>query len=134
LLKKQREKLGTEKIHFIAGAIKQGFGEQIASHIFELLISFASRGLRKSYAAAYAILTYQTAYLKAHFPAEFMTAYLSHGIDRYDEDYYGSRVSPKHLRFREKLKHHFVFGVHFNGFKWRGIFLYFDIHSLETQV
>lgn len=65
---------------FLAGAIKKGYSKEVADRIFKLLIPFAGYGFNKSHAAAYSILAYQTAYLKANFPAEFMAANLTNEI------------------------------------------------------
>lgn len=70
LLKAQREK-------FIAGAAKNNVSQKIAEEIWEWIMPFASYGFNKSHAACYAIIAYQTAYLKAHYPAEFMAATLN---------------------------------------------------------
>jgi DNA polymerase-3 subunit alpha len=84
--KKNMEKMVKEKEKFIAGAIKRGYTEKKADDIFELLIPFAGYGFNKSHAAAYSVLAYQTAYLKANFPAEFMAANLSNEIRSTDKD------------------------------------------------
>ncbi|MDR3144841.1 MAG: DNA polymerase III subunit alpha, partial [Treponema sp.] len=83
--KKKREILDKEKVPFIAGAVRQGFSEEDADRIFELLAPFAGYGFNKSHAAAYSILAYQTAYLKANFPAEFMAANLTNEISSVDK-------------------------------------------------
>ncbi|MDR2520973.1 MAG: DNA polymerase III subunit alpha, partial [Spirochaetaceae bacterium] len=75
--KKKLEVMQKEKEKFIAGALKRGFPESTADVIFEILIPFAGYGFNKSHAAAYSIIAYQTAYLKANFPAEFMAASLT---------------------------------------------------------
>ncbi|HOV63824.1 MAG TPA: OB-fold nucleic acid binding domain-containing protein, partial [Spirochaetia bacterium] len=69
-----------EKAKFIAGAKAKGFTEKHADEIFEILIPFAGYGFNKSHAAAYSVLAYKTAYLKANFPAEFMAANLTNEI------------------------------------------------------
>ncbi|MDR1950514.1 MAG: DNA polymerase III subunit alpha [Spirochaetaceae bacterium] len=83
--KKKREILDQEKVPFIAGAVRQGFKERDADRIFELLAPFAGYGFNKSHAAAYSLLAYQTAYLKANFPGEFMAANLTNEISSVDK-------------------------------------------------
>jgi DNA polymerase-3 subunit alpha len=78
--KKNMAKMVKEKASFIEGAVAKGFTAKKADEIFELLIPFAGYGFNKSHAAAYSVLAYKTAYLKAHFPAEFMAANLSNEI------------------------------------------------------
>jgi DNA polymerase-3 subunit alpha len=84
--KKKPEILAKEKGPFIAGALKQGFSEADAGRIYEILVPFAGYGFNKSHAAAYSILSYQTAWLKTHFPAEFMAANLSNEINSTDKE------------------------------------------------
>jgi DNA polymerase-3 subunit alpha len=84
--KKIMEKMVEEKAKFIAGARERGYSEKKADDIFELLIPFAGYGFNKSHAAAYAVVAYHTAYLKANFPAEFMAANLSNEIHSADKD------------------------------------------------
>lgn len=74
-----------EKTRFIEGAVKNNFKEKDADRIFEILIPFAGYGFNKSHAAAYSVLAYQTAYLKANFPAEFMAANLTNEITSTDK-------------------------------------------------
>ena len=63
----------------------RGVREQVAAHIFDLMEKFAGYGFNKSHSAAYALLSYQTAYLKAHYPAQFMAAVLSADMDHTDK-------------------------------------------------
>ncbi|GAB6391547.1 MAG: DNA polymerase III subunit alpha [Treponematales bacterium] len=84
--KKKKEIIDKEKKNFLAGAVKQGYSEAAASRIYDILVPFAGYGFNKSHAAAYSVLAYQTAYLKAHFPAEFMAASLSNEIHSADKD------------------------------------------------
>ncbi|MDR3160182.1 MAG: DNA polymerase III subunit alpha [Spirochaetaceae bacterium] len=83
--KKKLEEMKKEKAKFIAGAQGRGFSAEDADRIFEILVPFAGYGFNKSHSAAYAILAYQTAYLKANFPAEFMAANLSNEITSVDK-------------------------------------------------
>src|SRR5438067_12393247 len=70
---------------FVGGAVALGVREGLAEHIFDLMEKFAGYGFNKSHSAAYALLAYQTAYLKAHWPAEFMVAVLSADMDHTDK-------------------------------------------------
>ncbi|MDR1390509.1 MAG: DNA polymerase III subunit alpha [Treponema sp.] len=83
--KKKMAVMASERKLFIAGAQKQGHSATDAERIFELLIPFAGYGFNKSHSAAYAVIAYQTAYLKAHFPAEFMASNLSNEINSVDK-------------------------------------------------
>ncbi len=80
--KKDQKLMQQQRDDFIAGAMRNGISRELAEEIFALIERFASYGFNKSHALAYAYLAYQTAYLKAHFPAEFlaanMTAEISH--------------------------------------------------------
>jgi len=84
--KKKKEILDKEKVPFLEGASLQGFSKEKAESIFDMLVPFAGYGFNKSHAAAYAIIAYHTAYMKAHFPAEFMAANLTNEIKSADKD------------------------------------------------
>ncbi len=75
--KKKPDEMEKQKEVFIKGAIANGVSEKKAARLFELMAFFAEYGFNKSHSAAYAYLAYQTAYLKTHYPVEFMTANLS---------------------------------------------------------
>ncbi len=75
--KKKPEEMARERVKFRAGALERGLDEAKADSIFDLMEKFAGYGFNKSHAAAYALVAYQTAWLKAHYPAEFMAAVLS---------------------------------------------------------
>ncbi len=75
--KKKRKLLARQKNKFMEGAQKKGIDTQAAQNIFELINHFAEYGFNKSHSTAYAMISYQTAYLKANFPVEFMAALLS---------------------------------------------------------
>ena len=75
--KKEAEVMAKEKSRFLAGAEKNSIPMDKAAAIFDLMEKFAEYGFNKSHSAAYALITYQTAYLKAHYPAQFMAALLS---------------------------------------------------------
>ena len=74
--KKKPEEMAKQRSVFLEGAKNQGYSEDLAMHLFDLMESFAEYGFNKSHSAGYAVITYQTAYLKAHYPAEFMAATL----------------------------------------------------------
>ncbi|MDR0444108.1 MAG: DNA polymerase III subunit alpha [Treponema sp.] len=84
--KKKKEILDKEKIPFLEGAEKQGYSRAKAGAIYDMLVPFAGYGFNKSHAAAYAILAYRTAYMKANFPAEFMAANLTNEIRSTDKN------------------------------------------------
>ncbi|WP_196592523.1 DNA polymerase III subunit alpha [Pectinatus sottacetonis] len=75
--KKKHAVLIAQKENFLAGTKKNGIDKQLAEKIFDLLINFADYGFNKSHSAAYALVAYQTAYLKAHYPHEYMAAMLT---------------------------------------------------------
>ena len=75
--KKKHEILMAQKENFLAGAKKTGLDDALAAKIFDLLTHFADYGFNKSHSAAYALVAWQTAYLKAHYPQEFMAAMLT---------------------------------------------------------
>ncbi|MBO4675115.1 MAG: DNA polymerase III subunit alpha, partial [Elusimicrobiaceae bacterium] len=85
--KKKFDVMQQQKVVFIEGAKKKGVAEEKAVEIFELMEKFASYGFNKSHAAAYAFVSYQTAYLKAHYPVEFMAATMT--LDKIDTDKLG---------------------------------------------
>jgi DNA polymerase III subunit alpha len=83
--KKNAEEMAQQRSVFVRGATERGVREQLAVHIFDLMEKFAGYGFNKSHSAAYALLSYQTAYLKAHYPAPFMAAVLSADMDHTDK-------------------------------------------------
>ena len=83
--KKKPEEMAKQRGVFVSGAAARGIDERIANAIFDQMEKFAGYGFNKSHAAAYALLSYQTAYLKAHFPAAFMSAMLSADMDHTDK-------------------------------------------------
>lgn len=83
--KKQPEEMEKLKEGFIKGAVSKGTPKEKARGIFEKMEKFAEYGFNKSHSAAYAFVAYQTAYLKAHYPVEFMAATLSADIDNTDK-------------------------------------------------
>jgi DNA polymerase III subunit alpha len=75
--KKNPEEMAKQRDRFVKGAIERGFPEKKIVKIFDLMEQFAGYGFNKSHSAAYAVLAYHTAYLKTHFPIEFMAALLT---------------------------------------------------------
>ncbi|HTN65019.1 MAG TPA: DNA polymerase III subunit alpha [Burkholderiaceae bacterium] len=83
--KKKAEEMAEHRQTFRDGAAKDGLSQEKADEIFDLMEKFAGYGFNKSHAAAYALLSYHTAYLKAHHPAAFMAANLSLAMDDTDK-------------------------------------------------
>ncbi|PID42759.1 MAG: DNA polymerase III subunit alpha [Proteobacteria bacterium] len=83
--KKIPEVMEQEKTKFMAGARENNIPEDKAEYIFDLMAKFAGYGFNKSHSAAYALVAYQTAYLKAHYPAQFMAALLSCDMNNTDK-------------------------------------------------
>jgi len=83
--KKKAEEMAKQRSVFVSGAVARGVRESQATHIFDLMEKFAGYGFNKSHSAAYALLSYQTAWLKAHYPAAFMAAVLSSDMDKTDK-------------------------------------------------
>ncbi|RLA22726.1 MAG: DNA polymerase III subunit alpha [Gammaproteobacteria bacterium] len=83
--KKKVEEMAQQRAIFTKGAVAGGIDESIATYVFDLMEKFAGYGFNKSHSAAYALVAYQTAWLKAHFPAAFMAAVLSADMDNTDK-------------------------------------------------
>ncbi|MBA8889375.1 DNA polymerase-3 subunit alpha [Dokdonella fugitiva] len=83
--KKKAEEMAKHRAIFREGAAANGVAESKADAVFDLMEKFAGYGFNKSHAAAYALVSYQTAWLKAHYPAEFMAAVLSSDMDNTDK-------------------------------------------------
>ncbi len=83
--KKKAEEMAKQRSVFVSGAVARGVRDAQATHIFDLMEKFAGYGFNKSHSAAYALLSYQTAWLKAHYPAAFMAAVLSSDMDKTDK-------------------------------------------------
>jgi DNA polymerase-3 subunit alpha len=75
--KKKPEEMARHRGIFVQGAVERGVNEKLATDLFNLMEKFAEYGFNKSHSAAYALVAYQTAYLKAHYPAAFMAATLT---------------------------------------------------------
>ncbi len=82
--KKKPEEMARERSRFVEGAIKNGISEKLAGDIFDQMETFAGYGFNKSHAAAYALVSFQTAYLKAHYPEEFIAALMTLEMDDAD--------------------------------------------------
>lgn len=88
--KKIKEEMDAQQSRFIEGAVSNGVDKEIASTIFDQMAKFAGYGFNKSHASPYALLAYQTAYLKAHYPLEFFAANMSadmHNTDKVESFY-----------------------------------------------
>ena len=83
--KKKPEEMAQQRSIFVDGSVARGVEQKQAAHIFDLMEKFAGYGFNKSHSAAYALLSYQTGYLKAHYPAAFMAAVLSADMDHTDK-------------------------------------------------
>ncbi len=83
--KKKVEEMAQQRAIFTKGAVDGGIDEDIATYVFDLMEKFAGYGFNKSHSAAYALVAYQTAWLKAHYPAAFMAAVLSSDLDNTDK-------------------------------------------------
>ena len=83
--KKIKSEMDAQKVPFMEGAVARGVSKGKANEIFELLAKFANYGFNKSHAAAYGLISYQTAYLKAHHPVEFLAACMSLDLGNTDK-------------------------------------------------
>ncbi len=83
--KKKPEEMEKQRAIFVKGAVQRGVDPKVADDIFSLMEKFAGYGFNKSHSAAYALLAYQTAWLKTHFPTEFMAAVMSADMDSTDK-------------------------------------------------
>ncbi len=72
--KKKQKEMDKHRVIFVEGAGQKGVDEKTANEVFDMMAKFAGYGFNKSHSAAYSVVAYQTAYLKAHYPAEFMAA------------------------------------------------------------
>ncbi len=83
--KKKPEEMAIQREIFCQGAVERGVNMETATHIFDLMEKFAGYGFNKSHSASYALIAYQTAWLKAHYPAAYMAAVLSSDMDNTDK-------------------------------------------------
>lgn len=80
--KKKPEEMAKQREIFCKGSVEREVDTDVATHIFDLMEKFAGYGFNKSHSASYALIAYQTAWLKVHYPAAFMSAVLSSDMDR----------------------------------------------------
>ena len=80
--KKDPAEMAKQRDRFVRGAIELGYPDKIVGHIFDLMEQFAGYGFNKSHSAAYALLAFHTAYLKTHYPVEFMAALLTSEVTK----------------------------------------------------
>jgi DNA polymerase-3 subunit alpha len=83
--KKKPEEMAKQRSVFVSGATEKGYDAQRVSEIFDLIEKFAGYGFNKSHSAAYALIAYRTAWLKAHYPEAFMAAVLTADMDNTDK-------------------------------------------------
>jgi DNA polymerase-3 subunit alpha len=109
--KKIKEEMDQQRERFRKGAAEKGYPVDKSEELFDLMYKFADYGFNKSHAAAYSVITVQTAWLKAHYPAEFFAALLSTEISDTDKivkyvkdaQKHGLRVQPPHINHSEYL-------------------------------
>ncbi len=83
--KKIKAEMDAQRVRFVSGAVERGLEKDQADTIFDLLAKFADYGFNKSHAAAYALVAYQTAYLKANYPVEFLAASMTLDLSNTDK-------------------------------------------------
>ncbi|WP_415885823.1 DNA polymerase III subunit alpha [Neptuniibacter sp. QD37_6] len=83
--KKKPEEMAKQRVSFLDGSEQNGIDRDLAGNIFDLVEKFAGYGFNKSHSAAYALVSYQTAWLKAHYPAPFMAAVISSDMQNTDK-------------------------------------------------
>lgn len=83
--KKNPEEMAKQRDRFVSGALKKGVTKKLAEEIFDQMETFARYGFNRSHSAAYALISFQTGYLKAHYNVEFMAALMSHETDDSDK-------------------------------------------------
>ena len=121
--KKKAEVLEAERSQFLEGARKKGVEEEVAKQLFDDMSSFANYAFNKSHAAAYAVISYRTAYLKKHYPCEFLSALMTSVLGNHQKlsEYideckkYGIRVLPPNINESRMVFHpmngYIVFGL-----------------------
>ncbi|MBP8065500.1 MAG: DNA polymerase III subunit alpha, partial [Aeromonadaceae bacterium] len=122
--KKKPEEMAKQRAGFEEGAVKNGVDGELAMKIFDLVEKFAGYGFNKSHSAAYALVSYQTLWLKTHFPAEFMAAVMTADMDNTDKivtlvdecQRMGLTIIPPDVnsgqyRFTVNLQGHIVYGI-----------------------
>ncbi len=83
--KKKPEEMAKQRQIFVGGATKRGVSEKLATEVFDQMETFARYGFNRSHSVAYALISYQTAYLKAHYPMQFMAALMTHEMGDTDK-------------------------------------------------
>jgi DNA polymerase-3 subunit alpha len=109
--KKKPEEMAKQKTIFIEGSAKNGIDKEKAEEVFELIDYFSGYGFNKSHSAAYALVSYQTAYLKSHYPSEFMAAVMSSDMAKTEKlvNYFadfetnGGKVIPPNINISDKM-------------------------------
>jgi DNA polymerase-3 subunit alpha len=122
--KKKPEEMAKQRQIFTDGAVANSIAAETATYIFDLMEKFAGYGFNKSHSAAYALVAYQTAWLKAHFPAAFMAAVLSSDMDNTDKVVVlieecrekklcicPPNINVSHYRFTVNDDNHIVYGL-----------------------
>ena len=94
--KKKAEEMAKQRDRFVKGALERNFPQKKIEKIFDLMEQFAGYGFNKSHSAAYAYLAYITAYLKAHYPIEFMSALLTSETGQHDQSREVHERMPRH--------------------------------------
>lgn len=85
--KKDPEEMAKQKGRFVGGAVERGIEKRLADEIFQQMETFARYGFNRSHTAAYALVSFQTAYLKAHYGVEFMAALMTHDMEDTDKTF-----------------------------------------------
>ncbi len=122
--KKDRAVMETQKEVFIEGAAKKEIDQNKADEIYQIMERFAEYGFNRSHSAAYSVIAYHTAYLKAHYPAEYMAAVLTHNLNdikkitffideckRHNIPVQGPNVNESELNFTVNQKGEILFGL-----------------------
>lgn len=122
--KKQTKVMAEQKEEFVEGASSKKIDKKNAEEVFEIMERFAEYGFNRSHSAAYSIIAYQTAYLKAHYPSEYMAAVLTHNINdikkikffidectRQSIDVLGPNVNESSLNFTVNEQGQILFGL-----------------------
>ena len=85
--KKNPEEMAKQRTRFVSGSIEKGISQKLADEIFQQMETFARYGFNRSHTAAYALVSFQTAYLKAHYGVEFMAALMTHDMEDTDKTF-----------------------------------------------
>ena len=122
--KKKASEMAKQRANFTSGAVKRGIDASLANQIFDLMEKFAGYGFNKSHSVAYATLAYQTAWLKAHYPAQFMAAVLSADMDNTDKvvilvaecrrmkiPFLPPNINQSHYQFTVSDKNEIIYGL-----------------------